>query len=296
MKINRKYIIVTTALAGLLLGALAPSIAQAQSLDSSTSESGGATASGGGNSAAPQSTPTAPSSGPSAKDEWQTDATFYGWLAGVHGNVDALGHDLGYKASFGDLISHVDFGLMAAVSTRYKSFVMTGDFFWITLSDTKGRNLDLANSLLVSANVKSRPVIFTPKIGYRLIDQEKVKLDFLAGIRFWHLGTTLNLTPSPLGKSPYVSNNWVDPLIGSRIQVPLSPKLMATIAGDVGGWGAGAQMDYQIVGALSYKVKPKLALDAGWRYLYVDYTRTHFTNELAMSGLILGATYSFSPQ
>ncbi|MBV8553435.1 MAG: hypothetical protein JOY54_19225 [Acidobacteriaceae bacterium] len=37
---------------------------------------------------------------------------------------------------------------------------------------------------------------------------------------------------------------------------PLSPKLIVTILGDAGGWGAGSQLDYDIVGAIGYKLTP----------------------------------------
>ena len=53
--------------------------------------------------------------------------------------------------------------------------------------------------------------------------------------------------------------------------MPLSPKLVVNILGDVGGWGAGSQLDYQIAGILGYKWTPKWTLQAGWRYLDVDY-------------------------
>ena len=82
--------------------------------------------------------------------------------------------------------------------------------------------------------------------------------------------------------------------MGARIQFPLSPKVLATIWGDVGGWGAGSQLDYQIVGALSYKFKPKWAMGVAWRYLFMEYSKNQFTTQLAESGIVLGVTYIIS--
>jgi hypothetical protein len=65
------------------------------------------------------------------------------------------------------------------------------------------------------------------------------------------------------------------------------------VGGDVGGWGAGSQMDYQIAGELSYRIKPKLALGAGWRYLYLDYRGNQLSTQLALSGPVLTMTYTF---
>jgi hypothetical protein len=82
-------------------------------------------------------------------------------------------------------------------------------------------------------------------------------------------------------------------MVGARVTIPLSRNMVATIAGDVGGWGAGSQLDDQMVGAISYKIKPKLTLDAAWRYLYLDYGTYPFNTQLAISGPVVGVTYSW---
>ena len=61
------------------------------------------------------------------------------------------------------------------------------------------------------------------------------------------------------------------------------------IGGYVGGWGTGSQLDYQVFGALGYKIKPTLTLEAGYRYLDVNYRSTAIF-DAAMSGVILGVT------
>jgi hypothetical protein len=36
-------------------------------------------------------------------------------------------------------------------------------------------------------------------------------------------------------------------------------------------WGVGSQMDYQVFGLFGYRIKPAMALQAGYRYFYFDY-------------------------
>ena len=81
--------------------------------------------------------------------------------------------------------------------------------------------------------------------------------------------------------------------MGARIVVPFTPRTQAVIWGDAGGWGAGAQLDYNIVGALEFKLNPKFTLDAGWRYLYVNYISGTFLYKTAMSGVAAGVSYNF---
>lgn len=246
-------------------------------------------------SAAPDKTSaSAAPAHPAALDDegWHINLTGYIWFAGVHGNVGGFGHDIGFKASPGDLLSHADFGLMGITGVQYKKFVSVIDFVWAPITTTQTRTIRLPSEPQLSAKVKYTQTILTPEFGYRVIDSEKVKIDGITGFRYWHQGTTLTFTPTLTGNNYYKSLNYVDPLVGGRIQVPLSPKILATVMGDVGGWGAGSQLDYQIIGALSYRIKPKWALDAAWRYLYVDYAKTYISTQTAESGFVLGVTYA----
>jgi len=52
----------------------------------------------------------------------------YLWFAGVHGTVGALGHDAGVHASFLDIFSYLNIGLMVALEPRYNRIVMPFDF------------------------------------------------------------------------------------------------------------------------------------------------------------------------
>jgi hypothetical protein len=164
---------------------------------------------------------------------------------------------------------------------------------WVRLRANKQAALPFPGLPQLTALVKANEFLVNPEFGYRAVDGRKVKLDALLGFRFWHLGSSLQFTPSRLGLNFSGSQNWIDPLMGARIQVPFSTKVLVTIWGDAGGWGAGSELDYQIVGAIGFKIKRKVSLDAGYRYLFVNYSPTSFTFKTAMSGAVAGVTYNF---
>ncbi len=63
---------------------------------------------------------------------------------------------------------------------------------------------------------------------------------------------------------------------------------MLTIAGDAGG--GGANLDYQVAGLIGYKLK-RVILQAGWRYLHVNYRpSSSFVLDVNETGLLLGVT------
>ena len=197
-----------------------------------------------------------------ANDRWHVSVTPYIWFPGVHGTVGALGRDISYSASPGDLLSHFRFGLMGTVEARHKRLLLPIDLMWVRLEDDKAIPFPPALSA-TSATFKADEFILTPKVGVRVIDTNMFKIDALAGIRYWHFSENLQFNPSLLGLNFSRSQNWVDPVVGGRIEAALAPKVVATVGGDVGGWGVGSQLDYQVSAALGYKVKPHTILQGG---------------------------------
>jgi len=231
-----------------------------------------------------------------ADDAWHFALSPYLWLPGVHGTASGPSGQggLDFRASPSDLISHFRFGLLGAVDVRHKRFVTSGDLLWLRLGDDRA----IANRILVrkgatTANMTADILLLTPKVGIRVINEEKIKIDALTGFRYWHFGESLHINPPALGLNFSGSQNFVDPLVGGRIQMALWPKIGVNILGDVGGWGTGSQLEYQVAGFLSYRIKPAWTLQAGYRYLNMDYNTTSGgVFNITIAGVLLGVTWN----
>jgi hypothetical protein len=217
---------------------------------------------------------------------WHLVVSPYLWFPGVHGTLGFGGRSASIHASVGDLLSHFRIGLMGTADLRHNRVLLPVDVIWIRLGDDKA--LPFPGLGESSADVRASQFVFTPKIGYRVVDRDVLKVDALTGFRYWHVGQNLQFNPS--GAEFSGSLNWVDPLVGGRIQIALSPKVSVTIAGDVGGWGAGSQLDYQVVGLLGYRIKPSWTLQAGDRYLHVNYRSGGVIFDAATSGVMFGVS------
>jgi hypothetical protein len=237
--------------------------------------------------------PAPASQGPSAMDDsdWHLELSPYLWLAGTHGTVGVFGRTASVHASASDLLSHFNFGIMGAAEARRNRFLLTGDLLWIRLSDSSA--LPFPGLSAISADVRVGELVWTSKLGYRVIDRKKFKADANVGARFWHLGQKLNFNPSALGLNVTASQNWADVVVGGRVELPLGPKASLTALGDVGGWDATAKLDYQFAGLLGYQVCPKWTLLAGYRYLFVDWRSGGGVYNMVTSGALLGLTYRF---
>lgn len=208
----------------------------------------------------------------------------------MNGTVGAAGHEASVHVSAGEVLSYLNLGAMGMTEIRYNRLVIPVDFLWAKLSDDKGLAFDEGAT---NAKVKINEDIFTPKVGIRVVAKPRFTADAVFGVRYWHLGNTLTVQGPEINDSRYASANWVDGVAGAKFQAALTRKLSLTLAGDAGG--GGAKLDYQVAGLFGYRVGKKWTAQAGYRYLSVNYrpTGSTFIYDVASSGLVLGATYTW---
>src|SRR5450631_3827511 len=246
-------------------------------------------------SAAPSALPDDPGQAPqrstaaSTSDGWSGTVGIYGWFPGLHGTVGALGHDASVHSSFSDIF-HVLKGIIPVYAEANKGrFVMPIDFLWMKLGINNTIPIEDITQTTLSTHLTES--ILTPKVGYRVINGEHLKVDALGGVRYWYLG--LNNTLQPSGVSSVKSASWVDGLGGARIQLAMSPKASIQVSGDAGA--GGANLDYQLFGMLNLKLTQKLGVGLGWRYLDVDYQpgNHQFVFDTITSGPLAGIYFDF---
>lgn len=223
---------------------------------------------------------------------WHFAFTPYIWFAGMHGTVGLDGHESSVDASFGDIANYLNLGAMGSFEARYNRVIIPVDFIWLKLSDEKGLpQTDDYDSIKTTL----KESILTPKIGYRITDGKKIKVDALFGLRYWHMNNELiGVVGGNKVASVSASTDWVDGVAGGRILLAVSPKAFLVIAGDAGG--GSARSDYQVGGGLGYQISRKWVLMAGYRYLSLNYRPNgprQFVDDVIMPGLIVGATYNF---
>jgi hypothetical protein len=119
-----------------------------------------------------------------------------------------------------------------------------------------------------------------------------------------HLRESLSFSPNTLNINAHAYQNLVDPLVGANTTINLTPKIQIWINGDVGGWGAGSQLEYQIIAAVGYRktvnmsmFKHKLPSDwmfqVGYRYWDLNWSSNGPKSgvvDLAFSGPVIAAT------
>lgn len=78
---------------------------------------------------------------------------------------------------------------------------------------------------------------------------------------------------------------WVDPIVGLRGQVNLTRWLYLAAQADVGGFGAGSQITWNVLGSLGVNFTRNVFAELGYRYMYVDYDRNGFLYQVSTYGI-----------
>jgi hypothetical protein len=85
--------------------------------------------------------------------------------------------------------------------------------------------------------------------------------------------------------------------VGGRLSLPIGEKFSFHLRGDIGGFGVGSDLTWQAYPYFSWQCNRWFSLQAGYRWLYNDYSDGDGSNEFrydVMShGPQLGMTFSF---
>jgi len=225
-----------------------------------------------------------PSTEPS---DWHVNwIPLYLWFSGLSGNVGVNGFVAPVSVSFSDVLKELNIGLMTDLDVRRQRVGMETDLIFMSLSaDQKSTPFGAFSGF--TANVKE--LILQPSAYYRVIERDKGAVDAEAGVRYWHMNNSLDLLQtSGTTVTAGQTQGWVDPTVGGRFRLNLPKTSFVGLKGDIGGFGVGSSLSWQIYTGVGKEFKKRYSALLGYRYLYVDYSNSGFVYNVHMSGLIAG--------
>jgi hypothetical protein len=246
----------------------------------------------------------------SAQSGWEFNLTPYGWMINVNGDVTARGHTADVNEDFFQIVEKSDSLLawMSFFEARKGRFSFFTDLVWMDLGfpgsfqftkSPLGRFDRATLDVRGKAQLDYESTIIQSGVTYEIARWQGTApgqftaLDLMGSARYWnqdvdvslHLTGTLTVDFERLGlkfqrsRSIAVARSkdleWVDPVVGARIRHQMAPGKELRLEGDVGGFGAGSDFSWQVVGTYGFDVncfgKP-LHTVVGYRALAVDYS------------------------
>jgi len=223
-------------------------------------------------------------------NDWRFNATFYGWLSGVNGDVGAKGlGPFGIDVTPREAVEDLDGALMASFGAQNDQWMVLTDFMWTKISTDK-----TAGSYGI--DYSQTQITIQGLLGYTLpIQIEGLKLSATVGFRYQNLSADLSAGPlySPVWKSASGSEQWIDPTVGLYAHYDFNEKWFLNALGDVGGFGVGSKLTWQAFGAVGYNWTKTVSTSIGYRAIYEDYTDGGFVYNTTQQGVFAGLGIHF---
>ena len=129
-------------------------------------------------------------------------------------------------------------------------------------------------------------------VGYSVLDGPAGRLDVVGGVRVWSVDTEISFSGGIHDGETYSdSATWVDGLVGVRGTYSFTPNFYAV------GWGlvgaGGADIDWDVMAGIGYKINETFSATLGYRALGVDYSDDGFLFDVVQQGPIAGLTIRF---
>jgi opacity protein-like surface antigen len=215
----------------------------------------------------------------------------YVWATGLEGDI-GVGRlpEVDVDVSFSDVLKNFDIGFMGAGEARYERFGILTDLLYVKLSAHDGVN---TRHIDADIDLTQKELTSLGALEYRVLEGEGGSLDVLAGGRLWWLKTELDFDGARLDRSASASETWVDPIVGLKGRINLSPEFYLTGWGMIGGFGVSSEFFWDAMGGLGYQVSDSFSLFAGYRGLGIDYKNDGFRFDVDMNGPLIGAVFEF---
>jgi hypothetical protein len=250
-----------------------------------------------------------------AKGRWEFDIIPYFWMAGLSGDATVKGVPVHVSETFSDIWSNLDFGGQLHLEARKNRWGIFLDTTYLSLSSDgdatrvrsgPGGRLELTTQIDVDVDITEWLVEFGGTFNAARwplgTGGSALALDILGGGRYWYVNTDVdvdvNQTLGDFGRylsgSVSVTKQWIDPFVGVRLLFNLPKNFMVALRGDVGGFGVGSDISWNLVGMVGYSISRVVSLWAGYRALYVDMESGSGTDEFKLDAWMYGPAVSMA--
>jgi len=203
--------------------------------------------------------------------------------ATLDGTALVKGQPLDIDVSSSQIFDHMDYGAMGLAAARKGDWGIVGDAVWVKLR----------------VDNPMPPATFAPTIG--LVSVAGVRrlspyADATLGARWNHLGARIDLkAPAPIGLER--TRDWVDPVVGVVLRTPADKRFHASLIADIGGFGVGSDITWQVFPTAGVRFASWASLEAGWRFLSTDYKTgkgsDRFEYGMLYQGPVVGLAFRF---
>ena len=205
------------------------------------------------------------------------------WAMSLNGSVEmgSVGGDV--DAGFSDILDAAEMVVPIHFEAKGAVWTLIAEINYASLSQ------DLFDKGSASGELGIDMLIAELLSGYRFANFTEL----IFGVRYVSLDNSLTFRlPGPISNRKFDANQeWVDPVIGLRYSGPLGRKWSFGIRGDVGGFGLGSDLTWNLRANFGLSVSEVTTLMFGWHTTDFDYDNNSFVYDMTHSGPELGIRF-----
>jgi len=221
-----------------------------------------------------------------APEAWRFEVAPYFMAASMAGDIGIGGFQTEASISFKNILDNLDFGAMGYASAGKGDWSLMLDAIYMKLK----KSGDLG-PFPVTGELEQ--TVVEGMVAYRVPTEANVNV--YAGVRYYDVSFKASVNDTTRRER---SQSWADPIVGVRARWDFGPKPTGwsiLFVGDVGGFGIGSKISYQVFPAGGYRFSRVVSAFLGYRYIYVDYQNEddQFLYDMGTGGPLLGVAFSF---
>jgi hypothetical protein len=219
---------------------------------------------------------------------WRQTVFLYGMGAGIDGTSTIGPLSLPIDKSISDVFDALKFGAMAAYRIENDEWSFEGDLTFMNL----GWNQSTAAGR-VGGDLSVQQLTLMATAGRRI----NRNLEALVSLAYFDLSNELEVSVLQQRRRATRDASWVDPMVGFNYAIPFAGKWTYTLRGDIGGFGVGSDLTWQILTAFRRQNTERFGWFVGYRVVSFDYQSGSGSNfqryDLTQQGPMAGIAISF---
>jgi len=214
-------------------------------------------------------------------DGWSWEATIYMLGASLDGTTGVTPLTADIDVSFDEILDNLEFGAMGRMRAARGQWAFGLDVIYMGLgasTDQPPADIDVDET--------------AAELSVAFIYSER--FESLVGVRYMRISTDIQFQ-GPLGTQRSGNVDWWDPFIGGRTTLPLGESWKFKLRADVGGFGIGSDLAWQVETLFTRDFSPRASFEIGYRWIDVDYQDDDngFIFDVMTQGPQAGVTFSF---
>lgn len=226
--------------------------------------------------------------------DWSFEISPYLWMAGLDGAIQPVAGGPTFRSSlsFGDILDNLDAGVFLSGSARRDRFVILGDLYYISASDTV--RVPPVAPPVDRVRGEAKILQGTLAAGWRAVDRATYSLDLLAGVRAGENSIDVQARAGDTTVRRVRDDiSYGAPILGMRGRVALSDRVSVTGYGDFGGGTSSVDSTWQLSATVDYHLSDSVAISAGYRHEKLDIDNDGARANTDTSGFLLGTRLRF---